>query len=220
VFMTGFYIFRAFFMTFHGEFKGGSTADPAAQPSEDAPHLAESPSVMVFPMVLLALSSIGAGFLANPLTDLGIVPVHWFSHFLSTNVVEVSTHEFNKQLAAISSTVAFGGIGLAFLMYRKSLFFKAFEGLMRPVHVLLSRKYYFDEAYEDYLTKRGLYSRFALAVDWFDMAVVDGFVDTVGWFGRNTGRALARLQTGQLQAYGLGISLGILVIFGVFIIWR
>ena len=44
--------------------------------------------------------------------------------------------------------------------------------------------------------------------DWVDRHIIDGFADLISWFGRNTGRAFAQLQTGQLQVYGIGISLG------------
>ena len=68
-FMTAFYIFRALFMTFEGEYRGGAEADPEADAHGDAePH--ESPPSMVFPLVLLGLATLAVGWLVNPLTDL------------------------------------------------------------------------------------------------------------------------------------------------------
>jgi NADH-quinone oxidoreductase subunit L len=54
VFMTAFYMFRAVFMTFGGEYRGGS---PEAH---GHPH--ESPPVMVMPMVILAVLAVVSGF--------------------------------------------------------------------------------------------------------------------------------------------------------------
>ena len=39
-----------------------------------------------------------------------------------------------------------------------------------------------------------------------------------GW-ASNVGRPLRQVQTGQLQGYGLAISAGILVIFGVYLLF-
>ena len=52
-----------------------------------------------------------------------------------------------------------------------------------------------------------------------DRDVVDKAVDGIGWWSRNIGRSMARLQTGQVQGYGVVISVGILVILAVYFIW-
>ena len=54
VFMTAFYIFRVVFLTFGGEYRGGSAE------AHGKPH--ESPSVMVMPMVVLAILAVVSGF--------------------------------------------------------------------------------------------------------------------------------------------------------------
>ena len=110
VFMTAFYMFRALFMTFEGEFKGGSEADHEAQ-AHGPVHLAESPAVMVIPLVILGIPAIVAGFLANSTIDIGIVPVHWLTHFLDQNpAVNVAVEAFNVPLAIISNALALAGI--------------------------------------------------------------------------------------------------------------
>ena len=87
--MTAFYMFRALFMTFGGEFRGGSDADPDADPHGEV-HLGESPSVMVLPLVVLGIASVVTGFFVNPIVDLGIVPGHWLSHFLHARTEDPS----------------------------------------------------------------------------------------------------------------------------------
>ncbi len=228
VFMTAFYIFRAIFMTFHGNFRGGAEAAGESNGGH-AVHLAESPLVMVVPMVILAAASIGAGFLANPPTSLGIVPIHGLSDFLPSGIREflpvgmvkhLQHPEFNVGLAILSSLVAVAGVALAYLMYYKRQISPEEVGRrLKGAYTLVSRKYYFDEAYEDYVVTRGLYRGVAGALDWGDRVIIDKVVNNIGWLGRNTGRAIARVQTGQLQAYAIGISVGILIIFGIYMIW-
>ena len=90
---------------------------------------------------------------------------------------------------------------------------------VRTLHQLLVRKYYMDELYEDAVVTRGFYGGLARALDWVDRKVVDNVVNHVGMFARNVGRPLREVQTGQLQVYGLAISVGILVIFGVYLLF-
>ena len=213
VFMTAFYIFRAIFMTFEGEFKGGAEADPDAEPLGEGVHLAESPPVMVWPLGILAAGAVLAGFAVNPTVDIGRIDSHWFTEFLAGEHAK-----FNLGLALASTLVAAAGIGLAYLIYvaKRVSPERMFEGFA-PVHRLLYRKYYIDEAYELYAVQRGLYGGLAYVLDWADRAVVDRLVNTIGWFGANIGGALRQAQTGQLQAYGTAISVGILAILGLYL---
>ncbi len=224
VFMTAFYMFRAIFMTFEGEFRGGAEADPAAPEGGAKPHLAESPLVMVGPLVILALASIVAGFLANPTVDIGIIPIHGLSDFLGEGLERLGVHyelpDFNLPLAIASSAIAVAGIVFAFAMYltRETLARRGAR-ILRPAQVLLSRKYYLDEAYEDVLTRRVFYRGTAGILDWTDKSIVDGVVRLVDRFSRNIGRAIAQVQTGQLQGYGAVISVGIVLIVGTYLIF-
>ena len=219
VLMTAFYMFRALFMTFEGEFRGGSEADPAEQPQGGGVHLAESPAVMVVPLVVLGAASVLAGFFVNPTTDLGsIVPAHWLSGFLAGGPVELHGEDFSFGIAGVSTLLAVGGIALAYAMYvaRRAESQRLTERL-KPAHDLLTRKYYMDELYETQFTGRLLYGWTARALDWGDRSLVDGAVRLVEHAGRNVGRAMAQAQTGQLQGYGVVVFIGVLAILGVFL---
>ncbi len=218
-FMTAFYMFRAVFMTFHGSFRGGADRDPDTETHLGSVHVDESPKTMVAPLVILAIPAVAAGFLANSIFDLGIIPAHWLAHFLDYNpAVHVEAGSFNIFIAALSTLVAVGGILLAYLMYiSRAVSPEAMGNALRPVHTLLYRKYFMDELYEDIIVRRGFYGWLSYALDWVDRSVVDKLANFLGWLGANTGTALRQAQTGQLQAYGMGISIGILIIFGIFL---
>ena len=216
--MTAFYIFRALFITFEGEFRGGAEADPEAPANGAGVHLAESPALMVWPMVLLGAAAVLTGFFVNPTTGLAIVPIHWFTHFLGQGPVLVETESFDIPLAAGSSLMAASGIVLAYLMYQlKCISPQRMAERLKPAYNLLSRKYYFDEAYEGHLVTRFLNGGLARALDWADKSIIDRLVNTIGWVGANTGSALRQVQTGQLQGYGMAISVGILIMLGLYL---
>ncbi len=224
VFMTAFYMFRALFMTFDGDFRGGAEAEAKQSEDADAAHLGhvslhESPWVMIAPMVALAALAAVIGFVANPLTDLGIVPIHWFIHFMGEGgPVHVDIPDFDITLAAVSSLVAVAGIGTAYMMYHRRAWDPGkLTARFGSIYTVLSRKYYFDEFYEDILVRRWFYGSVARGLDWADKSVIDRIVNLLGWLGANIGSALRQFQTGQLQQYGAAISIGILVILALYI---
>ena len=236
VFLTAFYIFRVLFMTFHGDFRGGveveeravaggsvgaaqahNTGDPG-DAGHGRVHLAESPWVMVLPMLVLGVMSVVAGALVNPPVELFSIPKHWISEFLVPPLGAFHSPEVNEGLAVISVAVALAGIFLAWLLYGARRV--AVERVtVKPVHEVLTRKYYMDDLYERALMGRLFYRTGCALLDWFDRNIVDEVVEKVGWFGRNIGRAIAQLQTGQLQAYGTAIMVGIGIIVIAYFIW-
>ena len=217
-FMTAFYMFRAVFMTFHGNFKGGADRDPDAH-AEHPIHLEESPRTMTWPLIILAVPAVVAGLLANSIFNLGIIPAHWMTHFLDYNpFVHVESTTFNIAIAGLSTVMALLGIGLAYLMYiARAISPEGMGRAFRPIHTLLYRKYFMDELYEDVIVRGVFYKGIAYALDWVDKSVVDKIANFCGWLGANTGSAIRQAQTGQLQAYGMSISVGILIIFAIFL---
>ena len=217
VFMTAFYMFRALFMVFEGEYKGGAEADPDAESHGPYDHPHESPFSMVAPMAVLAVLAIVAGLLASPIIDLGPIPKHWLVH----DFLHSAAGDFNITIAAGSTVLALAGILLAYVMYvGRRISAERVGSWFRPLYVLFSRKYYFDELYEGVVTVRLFYRGAAQALDWVDRSIVDGAVRMIDQFGRNAGRAIAQLQTGQVQGYGMAVSVGVLAILGAYLLFR
>ena len=242
VLLTAFYTFRMLHMTFHGQFRGGvdqeledqalvpqinGTAQPGlAVASPDASqergvHLAESPLVMVFPMVVLGLAAIVVGYIANPQWELEFgIPGHWISGFLDQGLESVvpSLHlevlDFSRKMAIASTALALTGLSLRAMLYLRQRAGEKHEplGVAKRVHNLLSKKYYLDALYEDAVVRRVFFRYFAGTLDWVDRNLVDGLADALGWIFRNIGSVMGRLQTGQVQAYGAAIALGSLLI--------
>ncbi len=203
VFMTAFYMFRAVFMTFGGEYRGGAADEHG---SHGHPH--ESPKVMVIPMVVLAILSVVSG-LWNVTGHFGAFMGHGETH----GFVEGFFHPLTQPLPWISLILAGLGILLAYAMYSKKWISPERVGsLFPPLYTLLSRKYWFDELYENIIVRlvllRGLFAGF----QFFDERGVDGAVNGVADGVRAGGRVIRQAQTGQLQLYALAIGVGIVVI--------
>ena len=184
-------------------------------------HLAESPLVMVVPMGVLGVGAVVVGFVINPqwIGFLG-VPVHWVTGFVADGLLastgsedHAELPEFSWMMAGISTAAAVAGAlaGLAVYGLRRDQTREPLR-ILGPIHTLLSQKYYVDALYEGFIVRRSFYRVFAGFLNWVDRRFVDGIVDFVGWFFRNIGSAVARLQTGQVQAYGTAVALGSLLI--------
>ena len=229
VVVTAFYTIRMIILTFHGDFRGGIDRElddkaqfvPAGASNHGGVHLAESPWVMLLPMLVLGVAAVLLGYLANPqwTEEIGI-PKHWITGFLGDGLqAALGIHEhahtldFSRWMATISTVAALSGIGLAALVYvRRRGQVKDPLEKAGQVHTLISQKYYIDTLYEDVMVRKGFFRIFAGLFDWMDRNLVDGVVDLVGWFFRNIGTAIGKFQTGQVQAYATGVAFGVLAI--------
>ena len=137
---TAFYMWRQVFMTFFGECR----ADEHTKR-----HLHESPGVMTWPLVILALGAFPVGILGLP----AFLGHHRFEEWMEplfghghTEAAHLS-HETAVLLTAISVAVALAGFGVAYLMYyRKTLAPERFSSLAGGFFYRLSyNKYYVDE---------------------------------------------------------------------------
>jgi NADH-quinone oxidoreductase subunit L len=229
VVVTAFYTIRMIILTFHGDFRGGVDQEleeraqivPAGASHSGGVHLAESPLVMLLPMLVLGVTAAILGYLANPqwTEEIGI-PRHWITGFLGDGLLaaldiheHAHTLDFSRWMAIISTVAALSGIGIALLIYARRRG-QGKDPLEKAgsVHTLISQKYYMDTLYEDVVVRKGFHRIFAGLLDWLDRNLVDGVADLIGWFFRNIGTAIGKFQTGQVQAYATGVAFGVLAI--------
>jgi NADH-quinone oxidoreductase subunit L len=216
VFLTAFYMFRAIFMTFHGEYRGGDKDS-----GRDYSHTHESPWVMVGPLVFLAALAVCVGW-----WNVGGNFSTFFGHEAESgagflNFFKVFAHTVKGvPLPFISLVVALLGIFAAYGVYLKK--WVTAESLGRafgPFYKLVYRKYFFDELYENIIVKlalmKGLFTGFKL----FDEKGIDGAVNGAGIVVTEGGKAIRKAQTGQLQLYGLFIGIGLVAIAVCVLIW-
>jgi NADH-quinone oxidoreductase subunit L len=205
-FITAFYMFRAVFMTFHGE----SRVDPHV-------HVHESPPVMTVPLMALAVLSVIGGFVGFPL----IKGAHVFQEFLAPALAPAhevhAAASFEIGMMMFSMAVAAVGIYTAYKAYILSpdlpnLVAEKF----RLVYDLVYHKYYVDEIY-DTIVVEPIKEGSNLLWTEVDTKVVDGAVNgsagTVAWLSAH----LRKLETGFLQNYALAILLGLVLVAGYLI---
>lgn len=195
VFLTAFYIFRLFFVVFIGKEKEGSDAH-------------ESPKVMTIPMIILAILSIIAGFVGSPLFG------NWIGEFIHFEGLHHGHTSGDENIMYLGMFMAILGIFIAWVIYgikwvKAENLAKAFS----PLYKLLFNKYWVDELYEIIFVKP--LHRFTKWTLNFDLWVIDGLVNGVGYFSKGMGIILRLFQTGLVQAYMLVIILGIICLLVV-----
>jgi NADH-quinone oxidoreductase subunit L len=122
VFMTAFYIFRVVFLTFGGEYRGGS-------PEAHGAHPHESPRVMVMPMVVLAVLAVVSG-LWNVTGHFGVFMGHGETHSFVEGFFGILTHS----LPWLSLILAGLGILLAYALYSAEWLSAEQIGALRKHH--------------------------------------------------------------------------------------
>jgi NADH-quinone oxidoreductase subunit L len=171
-FMTAAYMTRACYLIFWGEYRG-----------EGHPH--EAPPSMAWPLRILAVGSIAAGWLS-----IGTI-VRDFPTWVSFDVEGVTrevVHEysFSVPLAAISLAIALIGIGVGYGYYfanKGPHGLTKRNGLARAGYHFLEEKYFLDKIYINGVIRTIQYP-IAKAMYWFDQHIIDGFVNGVAFVSR------------------------------------
>lgn len=193
--LTAFYMFRLFFLVFMGNERGEHRS------------VKESPSVMTFPMIVLAILAIFSGF----------VHTHWLGTFLGDWLadsrwflghVAVSDPGWIMPLALVVSLL---GMFIAWLFYGKKIISQ--EELAQKTdgfYQLSYRKFYVDEIYD----RSFVQGTFALShlFRFVERYIVEVGVMAVVGMTKAMGSIGARLQNGQVQAYGTVAFLGLVII--------
>ena len=230
--MTAFYMFRLYFLTFEGSFRGNDKGlqaqllAAAGKSSEhehgeegdghhaDHPH--ESGWQMAMPLVVLAVPSVLIGLLGMP----------WNSRFaalLNPHEAAEMAENFSWQeflpLAGSSVAISVAGISLAVLAYalHRIDLGKAVAARFPAVNSFLTNKWNLD-AINDKLFVQGSRNIARKVLD-VDSKVVDGVVNLTGLLTLGSGEGLKYFETGRAQFYALIVFGGVIamvVLFGAF----
>lgn len=199
--LTAFYMFRWYFMTFHGELRN----------KEVHPH--ESPSSMTMPMMILAVLSFFGGFIGIPAVFAanghklnnflsGVTGVHEGEHAVSASV------EIMLMVALLVFVV--GAIILTYKMYNGKT-----DGEASGIIKLFKNKWYVDEIYQSAVItpteNLGTFLR-----KYVEKAGIAQIVFGVGSLSVFLSKQTKSIQTGHIGTYVLLMVLGIVAGIGFF----
>ncbi len=233
-FLTAFYMFRLYFVTFTGP----SRVDP-----HQAGHLHEAPALMTRPLIILAVFAFGIGAAVGFPPDQGL-----FHRFLAPAVAGAHGEAAHPSvmlevgMALVSFAIAGAGILLAYTLYVASPELpERLATRFRALHALLVRKYYVDEVYNAIFVNGFLgLSRFMWRADdrvvdgavngmatatvgaslfsaWrLDLGIVDGLVNWIADALQGGSNRVKRVQTGLVQNYIMAMALGIFAIVSLY----
>jgi NADH-quinone oxidoreductase subunit L len=204
-FMTAFYMFRMWFMTFRG--RRGEASDRAH----------ESPRSMTVPLVILSVFAAFSGFLIffwlNNVITFSVVGGAFVvgGHGHSTGHIFDSI--FTNKWTYVSLAVAVSGILAAYLMYaRKAVDPARFSsGGRSRLYRFLTARYYFPELYDQISLKLGY--GVAKGVDYLDKNLIDGTVNGISNAVVGGSGSLRKLHSGHLRDYAAFMVIGMIVLF-------
>lgn len=199
--MTAFYMFRAFFMTFSGNFRGTE---------EQKHHLHESPVAMTLPLIILAILSVAGGLI-------GLPHVMSHHHLLSEYLAPVVKNFEPAHLEASTEWILMGvasALAIIMILVAKSATKKEVYPEATGLAKVLENKWYIDELYNAIIVKP-LHKLAAFLSNIMETKVIDGAVNGVGQFVNWSAGRLRTLQSGQVGVYLFAMVIGIIVIFAV-----
>jgi NADH-quinone oxidoreductase subunit L len=247
-FLTSFYMFRLWFLTFFGEYRGveGNSHDDHSQAGLPALHghggIHESPRVMVIPLVVLAILSVTGGWIGVP-GSLG--GSNRFEKFLgpvfhSTPSAlreyqaagEVARPEIQTEgpepqtsgttelvFTAISVFAALLGFGLAWLLYyRNPKLPQRIASSLGGFYRAVLNKYYVDELYATLLVKPLIVGSALILWRGIDQDVIDATLDNGAHGAREVSDSVRHMQSGNLRSYAGWVAAGAALVIA-YMVW-
>jgi NADH-quinone oxidoreductase subunit L len=189
-------MFRLFFVAFLGEPR-----------TEKAGHAHESPAVMTWPLMVLAMFSVFGGFI-------GIVNnynIQFLAQPEPLSPVQQALEPL-KNIPAMLFGIGAVGVGLffAYSLYKNAAS-DPLPAKLGGLATAMRDKFYFDELYEATVIR--LHDFIAAVMDWIDRWIIQGACLGLIRGGTDlTGRMLRNVQTGNLQTYAFLFVFGVAVV--------
>lgn len=212
--MTAIYMFRLYFLTFHGEFRGGDQLKSKVH---------ESGPSMTLPLVILAILSIFGGLLNLP----GLFfknSAHWFDHFLSAGTFGLNhIHPVHLdfatsiQLMIFASIVALSVFIWAYLNYVKKGNLARADNDLNGWERLSAAKLYVDELYNLLIVNPILaISDFAGKI--IDIKLLRNGVYALADGVLNSANISRKWQSGFLSSYLFWMVFGLIIFVAYYIL--
>jgi NADH-quinone oxidoreductase subunit L len=225
-FLTSFYMFRQWFMTFFGEYRGDQqhAHDEHSRAGAPAPHghghagVHESPAIMLLPLAILAVLSVVGGWMGSERFENFLSPVF---HSAATAAATEESGQANvpsensrqgpseKLLAIVSVGVAALGFLLAWLLYhQRPELPDQIAGSLHGLYSAVANKYWIDEFYSWIFVKPLIAISGAVFWRGIDQGVIDATLDGSARGARELSDEVRHMQSGNLRSYAGWIAIG------------
>jgi len=193
--MTAFYMFRIYFKTFEGEYRG-----------HEHPH--EQPFSVTFPLMVLAVPSVILGFWGSPLMAYQLqhyIDSHFHSHLAEgQSGWEFFLHELSQPFGYLPFLAFLLGTLGAYLVYVKGMKLNEFfKKQLSVIYQASLNKWYIDEIYNAIVAALMFIFRWTYKI--FERIFIEGIIiNGITWRGSEIlGDILKVQQTGKIQSYAL-----------------
>ena len=214
--LTAIYMFRLYFVTFFGSFRGTH---------EQEHHVHEGPASMTLPLIVLAILSVFGGILNLP----GIWlhnQAHWMAHLFKTNVAgidKLAEHQEDPNMALIMMVVASAMsliiLAITYVVYGKKGSLPVADEQVKGWEKLSMNKLYFDEIYNFLFVRPTLWLS-EKVYRYFEISFLHrGIVGTAQMVGK-TGDLVRKIQTGRTDTYILWMVFGLIGLVVYFLIYK
>ncbi|HEX8817521.1 MAG TPA: NADH-quinone oxidoreductase subunit L [Terriglobales bacterium] len=242
-FITSFYMFRLWFMTFFGQYRG--TAESGGAHGRDShghdAHgghghggIHESPKVMLIPLVILAILSVCGGLVGihNRFENF-LAPVFESAHPAAAESAPPSPSEIQHTtqpsseeekgtetlLMGISILAALAGLILAWLLYYSRPHLpQRIANALGGLYTAVLNKYYVDEFYAAVFVKPLIAGSTKILWHGIDQGVIDATIDNSAEGAREISDSVRHMQSGNLRSYAGWIAAGAALVI-CYMVW-
>jgi NADH-quinone oxidoreductase subunit L len=244
--ITSFYMFRLWFKTFFGpehfeehtdlhdhgaavHAHSGSHAVMVADPEEEEGHshgVHESPWIMLFPLVVLAILSFIGGWVGIPIVFGGNEEVEHFlqpvlNEGVAGTITNLPSHGLELALVLISVLVVAIGFSIAYVFYyKKPNTAAALAGRFPALYRLVENKFYVDQIYSALIVTPLLLFTRAILGGLIDTGIVNGSGAAAGATTRGFSSLVRRVQSGNIRSYAGWLAIGAAAVLVVMIFGR
>lgn len=201
-FMTAFYVWRLIALTFYGK--------PRYDEAHVHPH--ESPALMTFPLIILAILSVIGGFIGIPHIFGPNLIEHWLEPVFAPALALLPEHHVvaSTEIGLIVSSVLVAVIAIliSLKMFKSGEKLDAFSG---GFYNLLRDKYRVDELYNKIIIAPLMWLT-EIFYKILDVKIIDGAVNGTAKFFNSLSLDWRKLQTGIVQDYAIVSVAGIVAI--------
>ncbi|MFZ0661663.1 MAG: NADH-quinone oxidoreductase subunit L [Acidobacteriaceae bacterium] len=234
-FLTAFYMFRLWYLTFFGESRAEShqlaehgaavhasatsTLVLEAEPDNHDHNqghghhdgeVHESPWVMRVPLIILGILSLIGGWIGIPAALGGHNAIgHFLDPLLSPGGVAEGSNHLALTLSIVSTLVALAGWLVAHVLYFARPELPAVcAARLRALYALLVNKYWIDELYGAVIVTPLLFASRYLLKGLIDTGVIDGATYGSAYGTAGLGAIVARVQSGNIRSYAGWLAVG------------